>query len=130
VVRRGRGVPKAPELDQPTLESVVQLSRALASMTRLRILIRLWRSPATVTALAGDIGMAQSAVSHQLQLLRGLDLVRATRVGQSVTYSLRDGHVALMLDEAISHTEHVRFGDAVGDDVRSGPRPTPGLGES
>ncbi len=115
---KSRGTPQAPSVDEEMLESIAAISRALGSVTRLRILLRLWRTPATVTTLAADIGMEQSAVSHQLQVLRGLDLVRANRAGQRVTYSLRDTHVARLLDEAISHTEHVRWGDAVSDNIR------------
>ena len=53
--------------------------------------------------------MEQSAVSHQLRLLRHLDLVRTKRVGRTIVYSLRDDHVAIMLNEAIYHVEHVRL---------------------
>jgi ArsR family transcriptional regulator, nickel/cobalt-responsive transcriptional repressor len=53
--------------------------------------------------------MEQSAVSHQLRLLRQLNLVLARRDGRAMIYSLRDEHVATMLNEAIYHVEHLRL---------------------
>lgn len=84
--------------------------QGLATASRVRILLCLRRSPQTVSALADAIGMEQSAVSHQLRLLRTLGLIVGHREGRSVRYSLHDDHVASLLDEAISHTEHVRVG--------------------
>lgn len=51
--------------------------------------------------------MEQSAVSHQLRLLRAMGLVTGTRNGRSVIYSLYANHVALLLDEAVYHIEHL-----------------------
>lgn len=51
--------------------------------------------------------MEQSAVSHQLRLLRAMGLVTGMRNGRSVIYSLYDDHVALLLDEAVYHIEHL-----------------------
>jgi ArsR family transcriptional regulator, nickel/cobalt-responsive transcriptional repressor len=107
-----RPLPAPPELDDALAESVAELSQAFATASRVRILVRLWRAPAAVTTLADDIGMEQSAVSHQLRLLRQLDLVRARRDGREIVYSLRDDHVAIMLNEAIFHVEHLRLGDS------------------
>jgi DNA-binding transcriptional ArsR family regulator len=53
--------------------------------------------------------MEQSAVSHQLRLLRNLGLVEGERHGRTVVYSLYDNHVAQLLDEAIYHAEHLRL---------------------
>jgi DNA-binding transcriptional ArsR family regulator len=52
-----------------------------------------------------DVGMTQSAVSHQLRLLRQLGLVTATRQGKKMIYALYDEHVAMLLDEAVRHGE-------------------------
>jgi DNA-binding transcriptional ArsR family regulator len=54
--------------------------------------------------------MEQSAVSHQLRVLRHLGLVVGNRSGQRIVYSLYDNHVAMLLDEAIYHSEHLRLG--------------------
>ena len=53
--------------------------------------------------------MEQSAVSHQLRLLRALGLVTTSRTGRHVTYALYDNHVAMLLDEAVYHSEHLRL---------------------
>jgi DNA-binding transcriptional ArsR family regulator len=60
--------------------------------------------------LAEQIGMEQSAVSHQLRLLRNLGLVTGTGSGKRIVYSLYDNHVAMLLDEAVYHSEHLRLG--------------------
>lgn len=54
--------------------------------------------------------MEQSAVSHQLRMLRHLGLVTGQRSGRTVTYALFDEHVAMLLDEAVYHAEHLYLG--------------------
>jgi len=56
--------------------------------------------------------MEQSAVSHQLRLLRNLGLVEGQREGRRIIYSLYDDHVAELIEQAIYHAEHVRLGAA------------------
>lgn len=56
--------------------------------------------------------MEQSAVSHQLRLLRAMGLVTGSRQGRSVIYRLYDSHVAMLLDEAVYHIEHLGLGIA------------------
>lgn len=107
-----RTVPLSPPvtaLDEDMERSVAQTSQAFATPSRVRILVRLWQSPATVTVLATDTGLEQSSVSHQLRILRDLRLVHARREGRNVIYSLHDDHVAIMLNEAIYHVEHLRI---------------------
>jgi DNA-binding transcriptional ArsR family regulator len=60
--------------------------------------------------LAAAVGMEASAVSQQLRLLRHLGFVVGHREGRNVVYDLYDDHVAHLLDEAISHVEHVQLG--------------------
>jgi DNA-binding transcriptional ArsR family regulator len=84
--------------------------QALATPSRLRILGRLREGPATVSELATAAGMEQSAVSHQLRMLRHLGLVTGRRTGRTVVYALFDNHVAMLLDEAVYHAEHLRLG--------------------
>ena len=98
------------ELDAASAASVAQTMQALAAPSRLLILSRLRREPCTVSRLAADIGMEQSAVSHQLRMLRHLGLVAGTRDGKSTVYALYDNHVARLLDEAVYHSEHLRLG--------------------
>jgi ArsR family transcriptional regulator, nickel/cobalt-responsive transcriptional repressor len=104
-------------LDAASAAAVAETMQALAAPSRLLILARLRRGPCTVTTLAADVGMAQSAVSHQLRLLRHLSLVTATRRGKTTIYALYDEHVAMLLDEAVYHSEHLRHGG------RDEPRP-------
>lgn len=84
--------------------------QALATPSRLRILARLNAGPASVSELADAVGMEDSAVSHQLRLLRHLGLVVGARNGRQVVYELYDDHVAEMLGQVVSHVEHVQRG--------------------
>ena len=84
--------------------------QALATPSRLRILGRLHERECSVNELAGVVEMEPSAVSHQLRVLRLLGLVRGTRSGRTVVYSLHDEHVGALLTEAMSHVEHLRLG--------------------
>lgn len=102
-------VPQAV-LDAATASSVAETLQALATPSRLLILTRLRRGACTVTQLASDVGMEQSAVSHQLRLLRHLGMVTGTRQGKSTIYALYDNHVAQLLDQAVYHSEHLRLG--------------------
>lgn len=97
-------------LDLAAAKSVATTLQALATPSRLLILGRLREGSATVGELAEAAQMEQSAVSHQLRLLRNLGLVDGVRQGRSIVYSLYDNHVAQLLDEAIYHAEHLRLG--------------------
>ncbi|MFI5783436.1 ArsR/SmtB family transcription factor [Nocardia sp. NPDC051570] len=105
----GRTRPVA-RLDADAAAHVATTLQALATPSRLLILTELRHGPLPVTELAEAVGMEQSAVSHQLRLLRNLGLVVGTRAGRSIIYSLYDTHVAQLLDEAIYHSEHLRLG--------------------
>lgn len=97
-------------LDVDAAGRVATTLQALATPSRLLILSELRQGPLPVTELAAAVGMEQSAVSHQLRLLRNLGLVTGARTGRSIVYSLYDTHVAQLLDEAIYHSEHLRLG--------------------
>lgn len=97
-------------LDDGFAGAVAETMQALATPSRVRILGRLRDGPANVNALAAAVGMEPSAVSHQLRLLRHLGFVTGRREGRQVVYDLYDDHVAHLLDEAISHVEHVQLG--------------------
>lgn len=98
---------------------VAEIMQALATPSRLLILDRLRRGTCSVGELALAVGMEQSAVSHQLRLLRHLGLVAGERQGRRIIYALHDSHVGELLEEAIGHAEHVRLGQqrAVGAHV-------------
>ena len=83
--------------------------QALSTPSRLLILDCLRRSPQPVAEIAMAVGMEQSAVSHQLRVLRHLGLVVGERRGRQVIYTLHDEHVGDLLDEAVGHVEHLRM---------------------
>src|SRR5258708_34272496 len=103
-------VTPAARIDEQAAASVAMTMQALATPSRLRILGRLRQGPAPVGELATDVGMEQSAVSHQLRMLRHLGLVTGQRTGRTVVYALFDNHVAMLLDEAVYHPERLRLG--------------------
>jgi DNA-binding transcriptional ArsR family regulator len=105
----GRDTPVAA-LDADGAATVAQTLQALATPSRLMMLVRLRQGPCSVNDLAEEIGMHQSAVSHQLRLLRALGMVTGTRTGRSIVYRLYDNHVAELLDAAVYHIEHLRLG--------------------
>jgi DNA-binding transcriptional ArsR family regulator len=107
----GRETPPA-RLTIASATAVAATLQALTAPSRLMILSQLRQAPATVGEITGAVRMEQSAVSHQLRLLRTMGLVTAQRHGRSITYSLYDNHVAALLDEAVYHAEHVRLGDS------------------
>src|ERR1044072_2445398 len=97
-------------LDAANVAKVATTLQALSTPSRLLILARLREGPLPATELAAEVGMEQSACSHQLRLLRNLGLVTGTRQGRSVVYALYDNHVAELLDQALYHAEHLRLG--------------------
>jgi ArsR family transcriptional regulator, nickel/cobalt-responsive transcriptional repressor len=100
----------AAQLDAQFAGVVADTMQALATPSRVRILGRLSAGACSVNELADAIGMEPSAVSHQLRLLRHLGLVVGERHGRRVVYDLYDDHVGELLEQAISHVEHVRAG--------------------
>jgi DNA-binding transcriptional ArsR family regulator len=109
-VHAKREAAPAARLDAAAAARVATTLQALATTSRLLILTRLREAPCTVTGLAGAVGMEQSAVSHQLRLLRNLGLVTGIRSGKHIVYSLYDEHVAMLLDQAVYHIDHLRLG--------------------
>lgn len=106
------GRASAGELDAATANEVATTMQALATPSRVRILATLRRRPCAVGELAEAIEMESSAVSQQLRVLRQLGLVVGERRGRNVVYALHDSHVADLLDQTVSHIEHVRLGYA------------------
>ena len=86
-----------------TVTTLSETFRALGDPTRVRILDVLSHGELCVCDLAAVLSLSQSAVSHQLRLLRGLRLVRARREGRMVFYALDDRHVVDLLGEGLKH---------------------------
>lgn len=89
---------------------VVATFQALGDPTRARILYALVRQPLCVRDLALLAGVSESAVSHQLRLLRDRRLVKSRREGNVIYYAVDDHHLAALFREAEYHADHVRRG--------------------
>ena len=103
---------ESSELDDVFAQAVAETMQALSTPSRLRILGRLRTCPMPVNELADAVRMEPSAVSHQLRVLRHLGLVTCRREGRQVIYDLYDDHVAELLEQAIGHVEHLRYGQS------------------
>jgi ArsR family transcriptional regulator len=79
--------------------------RTLGDPTRVRMLDALSQSELCVCDLATLIGLSESAVSHQLRLLRNLRLVKARREGRMVFYSLDDRHIITLFRQGLRHVQ-------------------------
>jgi DNA-binding transcriptional ArsR family regulator len=97
---------RAHELDTPTVEQAADIFRALADPTRVRILHALSHAELCVGDLAALLGMTDSAISHQLRLLRDLRVLRSRRDGKLVYYSLDDEHIASLFQQTLDHLGH------------------------
>jgi DNA-binding transcriptional ArsR family regulator len=106
------GVSSNTRITAQDARHVARIMGALSTPSRVRILARLREGECTVGDLAAAAEMEQPAVSHQLRILRDLGLVLGTRTGRHVIYGLYDPHVAMLLDEALRHIEHLRAGAA------------------
>lgn len=107
---QGAGDSVRARLDTATARTVAATLQALATPSRLLILESLSDGPMTVGELTDAVDMEQSAVSHQLRVLRDLGFVTSERRGRHMIYRLFDSHVAQLMQQAIFHAEHVSTG--------------------
>ncbi|MDO5143215.1 MAG: metalloregulator ArsR/SmtB family transcription factor [bacterium] len=91
--------------DDDTLLRLSELFKVFGDSTRIRILYALFESEVCVCDIARLLGMTQSAVSHQLRILKQAHLITCRREGKTVFYSLADDHVATLLRQG---TEHIQ----------------------
>jgi DNA-binding transcriptional ArsR family regulator len=105
-----RGRTRRGAVTADVAERVADAMQGLAAPSRVLILAQLRERPLSVSDLVVAVGMEQSAVSHQLRLLRDIGLVVGERQGRRVVYSLYDHHVAELIDQAVGHIEHIRLG--------------------
>lgn len=89
--------------DEEKLYDLAELFKVFGDSTRIRILFVLFESEVCVCDLAEALGMTQSAVSHQLKILKNAELVRARREGKSVFYALADDHVRTIIRQGMDH---------------------------
>jgi DNA-binding transcriptional ArsR family regulator len=98
------------------VDELAEVFGLLSDPSRLRLLTSLLEGgELCVCDLAAAAGMAESTTSHALRLLRAHRVVKARRAGRMMQYSLRDGHVRMLLDLAL---EHVGHDDGSPEDVR------------
>ena len=90
-------------LSEEVIFQMAESFKALSDPTRLQILALLFPGERTVGDLADHLDVSQSAVSHQLRLLRALDIVRYHKEGREVYYSLADDHVRDILTRTLEH---------------------------
>lgn len=92
-------------IDATALNGLTEIFRVLGDPTRVRILDALSRGELCVGDLAAQLGVTESAVSHQLRLLRNVRIVRARRDGRMIFYSLDDRHVLTLFEEGLRHVQ-------------------------
>ncbi len=89
--------------DEDALYDLAELFKVFGDSTRVRILIALFEAELCVCDISEALGMTQSAVSHQLQILRTNKLVKSRREGKQMYYSLADDHVVTIIAQGLSH---------------------------
>ena len=94
---------RMPEEDK--LYDLAELYKVFGDSTRIRILFLLLESEMCVCDIAQLLAMNQSAISHQLRILKQSRLVKNRRDGKSVFYSLADDHVQTILSQGMEHVE-------------------------
>ena len=87
------------------LYDLAELFKIFGDSTRIRILYVLFEAEVCVCDLAEALNMTQSAISHQLRILKQNKLVKSRREGKSVFYSLADDHVRTIIDQGREHIE-------------------------
>jgi ArsR family transcriptional regulator len=104
LIRRVRG--EIPDGDD--MYRLSELFKSFSEPGRLGILFALSKAEMCVCDIAALLDMSQSAVSHQLRVLRNVRLVKYEKRGKSVCYSLDDDHVKRIFEQGLEHVEHTR----------------------
>ena len=91
--------------DETELYDLAELFKVFGDSTRIRILFVLFEAEVCVCDLAQALSMTQSAISHQLKILKQNKLVKNRREGKSIFYSLADSHIVTMLSQGLDHIE-------------------------
>ena len=104
----GEEVEKKVNETMPPEEEMLDLAdffKVFGDSTRLKILYVLLCSEMCVLDIAQMLGMTQSAISHQLRVLKQMDLVKNRREGKTIFYSLADSHIVTILSQGLDHIE-------------------------
>ena len=97
---------KLHELDDTTSLRLAEIFKVLGDPTRIKLLALLSASEMCVCDIADALGMKQSAISHQLRVLRGARLVKFRKDGKEAWYSLDDDHVVKLMNQGLEHVLH------------------------
>ena len=89
--------------EEETLYDLADLFKIFGDTTRIKILCGLFQAEMCVCDIAALLGMTQSAISHQLRVLKQARLVKYKRQGKVVYYSLDDEHVKSIFDQGLVH---------------------------
>lgn len=90
-------------INEETLYALADLFKVFGDPTRVRILYTLHHNELCVRDIADALSMTQSAISHQLRILKQSHLVKYRREGKTIFYSLADDHVATIMDQGLEH---------------------------
>lgn len=85
------------------LHDLADFFKVFGDSTRIKILYVLWQSEMCVCDLAQTLNMTQSAISHQLRVLKQMKLVTNRREGKTVFYSLADSHIKTIMNQGMEH---------------------------
>lgn len=97
----------APQgLDEATAQDLAYIFKALSDPTRVRIIALLADEECCVHDLASALAMTQSAISHQLGKLRDMRLVKFSKRGRHVYYTLDDDHIYDLFQQGLAHIQH------------------------
>ena len=91
--------------EETELYDLAELFKVFGDSTRIRILFVLFEAEVCVCDLAQVLNMTQSAISHQLKILKQNKLVKSRREGKSIFYSLADEHVVTILSQGMEHIQ-------------------------
>ena len=100
-----RNLKNTPMPAEDILYRLADLFKVFGDPTRIRILYKLSEQELCVCDIAEVLEMTQSAISHQLRILKQMSLVKFRREGKTVYYSLADDHVATILAQGLDHVE-------------------------
>lgn len=104
-MRGSCGIVNETAPDETELYDLAELFKVFGDSTRIRILYVLFEAEVCVCDLAAALNMTQSAISHQLKILKQNRLIKSRREGKSIFYSLADDHVRTIIAQGQEHIE-------------------------
>ena len=102
-MRKKGVVPVRTEPEKETLDAIAELFKGFADPTRVHILSLLAQEELCVTDISEKVALSQSAISHQLRILKQMQLIKFRRDGKNILYSLADDHVKTILQMGLEH---------------------------